>query len=100
VTLLPRAEHEALAQARTAARTPEFREAYRTRAGIEGTHAQAIRRCGVRHCRYLGEAQTRLQHVATAAALNLVRVGNWLLGTPLARTRQDAFSRLLAGCAA
>jgi transposase len=100
LTLLPRPQHEALARARVAARTAEFRAVYRARAGIEGTHAQAIKRSGVRHCRYLGEAKTRLQHVATAAALNLVRAGYWLLGTPLARTRQDAFVRLLAGSTA
>jgi hypothetical protein len=31
-----------------------------------------------------------------AAALNLVRIATWLAGTPLARTRQSAFVRLMA----
>jgi hypothetical protein len=41
-----------------------------------------------------GEKQ--IQHVLTAAGLNLVRVATWLAGTPLARTRQSAFVRLMA----
>ncbi len=62
--------------------------------GIEGTHAQAVARCGLRRARYRGLAKTRLQHVATAAALNLIRMGEWLAGTPLAGTRRSAFARL------
>lgn len=95
LTLLPRRQYEALKQARAEVATDAFRNTFSARAGIEGTHAQANRRCGVRACRYIGAAKTRLQHVATAAALNLIRVGEWLMGTPHARTRHDAFVRLL-----
>jgi hypothetical protein len=35
------------------------------------------------------------QHVLTAAAMNLIRLGAWFAGTPLARTRQSAFTRLM-----
>lgn len=97
LTLLPRAEHEALQAARARTQTAEYRREYRARSGIEGTHSQADRRCGLRHCRYLGKAKAHLQHIVTAAAVNLLRLGDWLLGKKLARTRQDPFVRLLAG---
>ena len=51
------------------------------RAGIESTHAEGIRRCGLRQARYVGLAKAHLQHLATAAALNFVRLGEWLAGT-------------------
>jgi transposase len=95
LSLLPEAEYKALRAARQQEETPAHQRKYRQRAGIEGTQSQAVRRCGVRRCRYLGEAKTRLQHIATAAALNILRAANWLQGKPLARTRQDAFVRLL-----
>ena len=69
---------------------------YRARAGIEGTLSQAVRTMHLRRARYIGLAKVHLQHVLTAAALNLVRVAAWLAGTPLARTRQSAFVRLMA----
>ncbi len=48
---------------------------YRLRARVEATHGQASCRCGVRQCRYSGSAKARLQHLATAAAVNLVGHG-------------------------
>jgi transposase len=86
-------EHfEAPQGARKQQKTAVFRDSYAARAGIEGTHAQAISRCGLRQCRYsyIGLAKTRLQHVLTAAAINLVRIAEWYAGTPAAKTR---FSR-------
>ena len=97
LTLLPQAPREALERARARAQTAASRATYAARSGIEGTHSQAVRRSGLRHCRYVGLAKTHLQHLATAAALNLIRVGEWLQGTPRARTREAAFLRLLAG---
>lgn len=94
LTLLPRDQYEALHAVQRAQTTTAFRDAYAARAGIEATHAQAIRRCGLRRCRYRGLAKTRLQHVATAVALNVVRVVAWTAGTPLAPTRRSAFARL------
>jgi transposase len=96
LTLQPEPAQEALQAARARAQTDAFADVYATRAGIEGTHSQGVRRCGLRHCRYWGLAKTHLQHLLTAAALNLVRVGYWLLETPRARTRTDAFLRLTA----
>ena len=95
LTLRPEALYRARQAAREQEGTAAFREVYAARAGIEGSHSQAVRRCGLRRCRYVGWAKTQLQHLLTAAALNLVRVGQWLLDTPRARTRRDAFVRLL-----
>ena len=68
-------------------KTPEFQQAYAPRAGIESTHAQAMRRSGLRRGRYRGLAKTYLQHVLTAAAIDLLRIASWLNGAPLAPTR-------------
>jgi hypothetical protein len=56
--------------------------------------SQGVRRSDIRHARYRGLAKTRLQHLATAAALNLLRVADWLDETPQAKTRHSTFERL------
>ena len=94
VGLQQRDRYEALQRARQHQTTEAFRAAYAARAGVEGTHAQAIRRCGLRHARYLGLARTHLQHIATAAAINVIRLGEWWSGTPRARTRCSPFAAL------
>src|SRR5262249_27830638 len=88
--------HEALQGARAREQTEAYAEQYRARAGVEGTHTQAVRRCGLRHCRYVGESKVHLQHLLTAAALNFVRVGAWLIERPRARPRESAFVRARA----
>jgi transposase len=75
LTVRPQVFHEAIQAARQRQESAEFTAQYAQRAGIEGTHAQGIRRCGLRHSRYMGLAKTRLQHVITAVALNVVRLG-------------------------
>ena len=55
-----------------------------------------MRRSDLRQARYLGQAKTQLQSLLTATALNLVRVLNWLLGVPTARTRRSRFRQLLS----
>jgi transposase len=94
IGLLPREQHEALQAGRREQATEEFRSRYAARAGIEGTHEQAIRRCGLRQCRYIGEAKAHLQHLLTAAAINVVRLSEWWAGTPLSRTRCSRFAAL------
>ena len=94
VGLQSREYHEALQTMRTQQTTEEFRKAYALRAGVEGTHSQAIRRSGLRHARYRGLAKTHLQHVLTAAAINMVRIASWTNGTPVARTRCSHFTAL------
>jgi transposase len=39
-------------------------------------------------------AKTRLQHVITAAAINVVRIAEWHDGTPTAKTRMSHFAAL------
>jgi len=63
LVLLPRDRFEALRAAKLRQETASFREVYAARAGIEGTHAQGIRRAGLRRTRYIGFAKTRLQHI-------------------------------------
>jgi len=95
LTLRPEAEHRALQAARAKEATPEFKQAYRARAGVEGSLSQALRRCGLRLCRYRGEVKVHLQHLLTGAALNYVRVAAWQMATPRERIRKGAFLRLL-----
>ena len=84
----------ALQGARKHQETEAFRASYAARAGIEGTHAQAIHRCGLRRSRYTGLAKTHLQHVITAVAINLVHVAEWFAGISVARTRVSRFAAL------
>ncbi len=72
------------------------RKEYQIRAGVEGSLSESIRRCGLRQARYRGLAKTHLQHLATAAAMDVVRVVNHLQGKPLAPTRTSRFAQLYA----
>jgi transposase len=94
LTVRPQAHHEAIQAARQRQETAEFTAQYARRAGIEGTHVQGIRRCGLRRARYFGLAKTHLQHLLTAVARNVVRLGAWWLGTPHANTRCSPFAAL------
>jgi transposase len=50
----------------------------------------------MRRSRYIGQAKTHLQHLLTAAAINFVRVSEWLAGTPRAKTRRSPFAALMS----
>jgi transposase len=91
-----RAEHEALKAARGQLATKEGRRRYARRAGIEGTISQGVRAFGLRRSRYRGLAKTHLQHVATAAAVNLERLAAWFRAVPRAATRTSRFAALAA----
>jgi transposase len=95
LTLRPQEEHETLEAAREREAQPAFAREYQLRAGIEGTISAGVRALHLRRSRYIGLAKTHLQHVLTAAAMNLIRLGAWFAGTPLARTRQSAFTKLM-----
>jgi Transposase DDE domain len=94
--LRAQAEFLVLQAARHRQQTPEFREQYVNRAGIEGTLSQGVRRSKMRRSRYIGLARTALQHLFTAAALNLVRVVAWLEQTPRAKTHPSCFAAFLS----
>jgi transposase len=93
----PQAAHEALQARRKAERTPEFRQQYALRSGIEATHSQAVRGMGMRRSRYDGLARTHVQHVLTAVAINLARIDAVLTHHPRGKTRRSPFAQL-ASC--
>jgi hypothetical protein len=95
LTLRPEEEHEILEAAREREAQPAFSKEYQQCAGIEGTISAGVRTLHLRRSRYIGLAKSHLQHVLTAAAMNLIRLGAWFAGTPLARTRQSAFTKLM-----
>lgn len=94
VGFLPREQYEALEQARKAHGSPEGKERYKRRAGIEGTLSQGVRGFGLRRSRYRGLAKTHLQNMAIGAAINIDRLVNWLNDAPLAKTRSSRFKAL------
>jgi transposase len=89
-------EWEQLQEARKRRSGKQFEAEYAVRSGVEGTISQAVRAFDVRHNRYIGFAKTQLQHVLSAAAMNVVRLGAWLRGDPLAQTRCSWFTKLAA----
>jgi len=94
--LYPRPEHETLVAARARERTAEYRSLYAQRQGIESMMSQGVRAFGLRRARYRGLAKAGLQHLATAAALNLDRIAAWLAHRPLAPTRVSRFAAIAA----
>jgi hypothetical protein len=96
VRLPPREQYQALKEMRSFLESEEGRRAYARRSGVEGTISQGVRSFGLRRCRYLGEARARLQHAATAAAMNVSRLSDWFGGVPRAKTRNSQFTRLAA----
>ncbi len=94
LTIQVQSEYEALQKARVRQKTEQFQKQYALRSGIEGTISQGIRAFELRDCRYIGLAKTHLQHILTAAAINLGRVFAWLKEIPRAKTRCSHFVRL------
>jgi transposase len=95
ITVRPKEQHLTLQSARAYQRTAEFKARYDVRAGVEGTLSQGLRGCDLRHARYIGLCKTRLQHVVTAAALNVIRIAQWLDDPHRATTRPATFLALL-----
>lgn len=90
----PRAEYEALNNARARMNDPIWKKQYRIRAGVEGTLSQGVRAFGMRQSRYIGQAKTALQQVFAAVSMNAARVIGWLDETPRAKTRISPFAKL------
>lgn len=95
LTLYPRELLQALCTARAREQTEVFKDTYRHRAGIEGTHSQAVRALGLRRSRYIGLRKTHLGHVAIAAAVNLIRLTSFLRGEVPEQLRTSAFKRVM-----
>ncbi len=94
LSIRPQAEHEALQAARHAQQTPDWQARYAPQAGIEGTLSQGVRAYELRHTRYIGLQKTALQHILTAAAINISRMVNWLDEVPHRQTRPSRFATL------
>lgn len=94
LSIRPRAQFDALRAARQRQTTPEFKERYALRAGIEGTISQGGGLGDLRRSRYSGLVKTRLLHLLIATALNFVRTAAWVADTPRAQTRRSAFAAL------
>jgi transposase len=97
IAVRPQQQYEALKLRREQEETKEYLAMYSKRAGIEGTISQGVRALGLRRSRYKGWLKTHLCHVITAAAINLIRLGEWLAGTPPATTRQPKFAAVMLG---
>src|SRR5713226_1928775 len=95
LTLHPKEQMQALFAARKREGTDEFKETYRHRAGIEGTHSQGVRTMGLRRSRYIGLRKTHLGHVAIATAVNIIQLMSWLRGEAPEQTRTSAFKRVM-----
>ena len=94
LTLHPQLQQQALQQARQQQTSSLWKQAYHTRAGIEGTISQGVIAFGLRENRYRGLGKTQLQHLAIAAAINLNRIFSWLKGIPHAPTKISRFGSL------
>ena len=94
LTLHPQAQYQALQAARAWYASREGQQRYQRRAGVEGTISQGVRAFGLRRTRDRGLAKTHVQHVATAAAINMDRLVAWLDERPRAKTRTSRFAAL------
>jgi transposase len=92
--LHPRPQSEALHAAQAWYAGDEGQRQYGRRAGVEGTLSQGVRAFGLRRTRYRGLPKTHVQHVATAAAINIDRIVAWLDERPRAQTRTSRFAAL------
>ena len=97
--LPPQEQYEALAAARAWYASEEGIERYQQRAGVEGTLSQGVRAFGLRRTRYRGLPKTHVQHIATAAAINIDRIVAWLDERPRAQTRTSRFAALAPAAA-
>ena len=100
LTVPPREVHHAQLAARAAQHTPHWQADYARRAGVEGTIRQAVAVTGIRRARYRGLPKTRLEHVYSAVALNLIRLDAYWNGNALDRTRTSHLTRLQHALAA
>jgi transposase len=94
IKLHPRPQYEALQATQAWYAREEGQRQYARRAGVEGTLSQGVRAFGLRRTRYRGLPKTHLQHIATAAAINIDRIVAWLDERPRAQTRTSRFAAL------
>jgi hypothetical protein len=98
--LRPREIYQAVTAARAGQDSQHWKDCYKTRAGVEGTMAQATHVTGIRRARYTGLGKTRLEHLAAATAINVIRLDAWYTSKPIDRTRTTHLQRLRLTAAA
>jgi transposase len=98
VGLPPQAPYEAAPAARAWVGSEEGRQQSQQRAGGEGPLSQGVRGLGLRDARSRGLTTTHVQHVATAAAMNVERIVAWLNERPRAKTRTSRVAALAPAC--
>lgn len=94
LTVPPHGVHHAQQTARATQNTTDWQARYALRAGVEGTIRQGVAVTGMRRARYRGLPKTRLEHVYSAVALNLIRLDAYWNGHALDRTRTSHLARL------
>ncbi len=92
--LQPQAQMEAIQRQRAVQQTPEFRQAYALRSGVEATISQGVRRLPLRQSRYRGLPKVQLQELVTATALNCLRLYAYVNGVPRGITWLSHLARL------
>jgi transposase len=100
LTVPPREVHDAQLTTRATQDTPDWQTRYALRAGVEGTIRQSVAVTGMRRARYRSLPKTRLEHVYSAVALNLIRLDAYWNGHALDRTRTSHLARLELALAA
>jgi len=94
LTVPPREVHHAQLTARASQNTRDWQAHYAIRAGVEGTIRQGVAVTGMRRARYRGLAKTRLEHVYSVVALNLIRLDAYWNGRALDRSKTSHLARL------
>jgi len=97
LTVRREAHYQALQAGRQRERTKEFSQEYARRAGIEGTItiSRGVRTTRLRRTPYIGMERTHLGHVLMGLGLNFLRLGEWLMEVPSAKTRHTPFEKLM-----
>jgi transposase len=94
LTVPTREAFHAQLAARASHDTPNQRARYALRAGVEATIGQAVAVTGIRRARYRGLPKTRLEHVFSAVAVNLIRLHAYWNGRAPDRGRTSHLTRL------
>jgi len=95
LTIRPQPPYQALQTARQREATPAFQAEYARRAGIEGPISRGTRSTRLRRTRSIGLPRVHLGHILTAVGLNVLRLSEWFLETPRAKTRITPCARLM-----
>ncbi len=71
----PRELRDLRLRVRTEQQTPQWKARYAVRSGVESTVNEFTHGHGMRRCRYRGQGKAHIQHVLTAIAVNIERLG-------------------------